>query len=115
MAIQSADDRLVCGDAGLIRLLTPPFDRTPNDPGYIKGYLPGIRENGGQYTHGVLWLVRAVAEMGRGTRAVERRLIPLHRSNDVVLGRRIAQPHGEDLAGATPAVGDEEHLRVITE
>ena len=55
----------------MIRLLTPPFERTPNDPGYIKGYLPGIRENGGQYTHGVLWVVRAMAEMGRGTRAVE--------------------------------------------
>ncbi len=58
-------------DAGIIKLLTPPFNRTPHDPGYIKGYLPGIRENGGQYTHGVLWVVRALAEMGRGTTAVE--------------------------------------------
>jgi cyclic beta-1,2-glucan synthetase len=55
----------------MIRLLAPPFDRTPNDPGYIKGYLSGIRENGGQYTHGVLWVVRALAEMGHGTAAVE--------------------------------------------
>jgi N,N'-diacetylchitobiose phosphorylase len=83
MAIQSANDRLVCEDVGMIRLLAPPFDQTPNDPGYIKGYLPGIRENGGQYTHGVLWLVRALAEMGRGTRAVEllRMLSPIWHTN----------------------------------
>jgi cyclic beta-1,2-glucan synthetase len=71
MAMQAVEQRLVDDESGMIRLLTPPFDSTPNDPGYIKGYLPGIRENGGQYTHGVLWVVRAVAEMGRGTRAVE--------------------------------------------
>jgi cyclic beta-1,2-glucan synthetase len=71
MAMDAVDERLVCRDAGLIKLLTPPFDRTPNDPGYIKGYVPGIRENGGQYTHGVLWVVKALAEMGRGTAAVE--------------------------------------------
>jgi len=70
-AMQAAEERLVCEDPGLIRLLTPAFNETPNDPGYIKGYLPGIRENGGQYTHGVLWFVRAMAELGRGTRAVE--------------------------------------------
>jgi cellobiose phosphorylase len=70
-AMDAVEERLVNDEAGIIRLLTPPFDRTPNDPGYIKGYLPGIRENGGQYTHGVLWVVRALAEMGRGTRAVE--------------------------------------------
>lgn len=68
MAMNAAEDRLVCKDAGIIRLLAPPFDRTSNDPGYIKGYLPGIRENGGQYTHGVLWTVRALAELGHGTR-----------------------------------------------
>jgi cyclic beta-1,2-glucan synthetase len=54
---------------GIIRLLTPAFDRTPHDPGYIKGYLPGVRENGGQYTHGALWAVRALAELGRADRA----------------------------------------------
>jgi cyclic beta-1,2-glucan synthetase len=64
-------NRLVDRNAGIIKLLTPAFDRTPHDPGYIKGYLPGIRENGGQYTHGVLWVVKALAEMGRGTTAVE--------------------------------------------
>jgi N,N'-diacetylchitobiose phosphorylase len=82
MAISAMEDRLVDDDAGLIRLLTPAFNSTPNDPGYIKGYLPGIRENGGQYTHGVLWAVRALAELGRGTRAVEllRMLTPVWHS-----------------------------------
>ena len=45
------------GRKGLILLLTPPFDHTPLDPGYIKGYVPGIRENGGQYTHAAVWTV----------------------------------------------------------
>lgn len=83
MAIAAAERHLVDEQAGLIRLLTPAFDKTPNDAGYIKGYLRGIRENGGQYTHGVLWLVRAIAEMGRGTRAVEllRMLSPISHTN----------------------------------
>jgi len=69
-AMEAIERRLVREDVGLIQLLDPPFDRTPRDPGYIKGYLPGVRENGGQYTHGVLWFVRAMAELGRGGRAV---------------------------------------------
>ena len=53
----------------LVQLLAPPFDRTPRDPGYIKGYPPGVRENGGQYTHGALWTVWAFAQLGQGDRA----------------------------------------------
>ena len=71
LGMAAVEERLVDEHAGLIRLLDPPFDRMPHDPGYIKGYLPGVRENGGQYTHGVLWFVRAMAELGRGSRAVE--------------------------------------------
>jgi len=52
-------------------LLTPAFDRMPNDPGYIKGYLPGVRENGAQYTHAALWAVLAIAMHGNGDRAFE--------------------------------------------
>jgi cyclic beta-1,2-glucan synthetase len=52
-------------------LLTPPFDRMAHDPGYIKGYLPGIRENGGQYTHAALWTVIAMAQLGLGDEAME--------------------------------------------
>jgi len=58
-------------DDGLALLFTPPFDRTPLDPGYIKGYPPGIRENGGQYTHGALWSVIALAMLGEGDKAAE--------------------------------------------
>ncbi len=68
-ALDALERYLVDETAGIIRLLTPPFDRTPHDPGYIKGYLPGVRENGGQYTHGTLWAVRALAELGRTERA----------------------------------------------
>jgi cyclic beta-1,2-glucan synthetase len=52
-------------------LFTPPFDRSDVDPGYIKGYLPGIRENGGQYTHGAIWSVLASAALGEGDKAAE--------------------------------------------
>jgi cyclic beta-1,2-glucan synthetase len=69
-AMDAVERELVDGEAGIVRLLWPPFDRTPHDPGYIKGYLPGIRENGGQYTHAALWVVRALAELGRRDRAV---------------------------------------------
>ena len=62
---------LVRRDAQLVLLLTPPFDRTAHDPGYIKGYLPGIRENGGQYTHAALWAVIALARLGHGDEAME--------------------------------------------
>jgi cellobiose phosphorylase len=69
-ALDALERHLVSDEEGIIRLLAPPFDRTSEDPGYIKGYLPGARENGGQYTHGALWAVRALAEAGRLDRAV---------------------------------------------
>jgi cyclic beta-1,2-glucan synthetase len=62
---------LVRRDAKIVLLLTPPFDRTPHDPGYIKGYLPGVRENGGQYTHAALWTVIALGQLGLGDEAME--------------------------------------------
>jgi N,N'-diacetylchitobiose phosphorylase len=71
IALDAMERDLVSEKEKLIRLLTPAFDKTPHDPGYIKGYLPGVRENGGQYTHGVLWGVRALAEMGRTERATK--------------------------------------------
>jgi cyclic beta-1,2-glucan synthetase len=69
IAMASARKHLVDEDARLIRLLTPAFDKTPHDPGYIKGYLPGVRENGAQYTHAALWAVLATALEGDGDRA----------------------------------------------
>lgn len=68
-AMQSLDRHLVDPQAGLIKLLTPPFDGNGPNPGYIRGYLPGVRENGGQYTHGAVWAVMAFAEMGDYARA----------------------------------------------
>jgi cellobiose phosphorylase len=70
-AMAAVDQRLVDPAGKLIRLFTPPFDKSSLEPGYIKGYVPGIRENGGQYTHGVTWVVLATALQGRGDRAVE--------------------------------------------
>jgi cyclic beta-1,2-glucan synthetase len=70
-AMHSLEQWLVRDDPGLILLLTPPFDHGANDPGYIKGYLPGVRENGAQYTHAALWAVLATALRGNGARAFE--------------------------------------------
>ena len=69
--MQSLDARLVRRDAALIQLLDPPFDQTDLDPGYIKGYVPGVRENGGQYTHGAIWAAMAFAALGDNHRAWE--------------------------------------------
>jgi len=70
-AIDAAVHQLVDHEAGIINLLTPAFDTSSHDPGYIKGYLPGTRENGGQYTHAGLWLTMALARLGRGEEATE--------------------------------------------
>ncbi|MBA3521508.1 MAG: glycosyl transferase family 36, partial [Gemmatimonadales bacterium] len=70
-AMRSLEEHLVRNEARLLMLLTPPFDETLKDPGYIKGYLPGVRENGAQYTHAALWAVLATALMGKGDRAYE--------------------------------------------
>lgn len=63
-ALDSVEDKLVQRDDGLVQLLAPPFDHMPHDPGYIKGYVPGVRENGGQYTHAAIWV--ALAHFLRG-------------------------------------------------
>jgi cyclic beta-1,2-glucan synthetase len=71
MGMESVDRRLVRRDARLIQLLDPPFDKSDLNPGYIKGYVPGVRENGGQYTHGAIWTVMAFAGLGDARRAWE--------------------------------------------
>src|SRR5262249_190221 len=70
-ALQSAEEHLARRQDGMILLLTPAFDKMEHDPGYIKGYPPGIRENGGQYTHGSLWVPLAFARLGDADKAVE--------------------------------------------
>jgi cellobiose phosphorylase len=62
---------LVNRDDSLIQLLEPPFDKSDSDPGYIKGYIPGVRENGGQYTHAAIWVIMAFAAMGDSSKAWE--------------------------------------------
>src|SRR5206468_5439421 len=70
-AMAAVDEYLVRRGDGLVLLFTPPFDRSDVDPGYIKGYLPGVRENGGQYTHGAVWSAMAFAALGDGDKATE--------------------------------------------
>ncbi len=70
-AMDAVRAHLVRREAQIVLLLTPPFDRMEHDPGYIKGYLPGVRENGGQYTHAALWTVIALARLGLGDAAME--------------------------------------------
>ncbi len=64
-------EQLVDHEAGLIRLFTPAFDQSDHNPGYIKGYVPGVRENGGQYTHAAIWVVWAWTMLGEGGRAAD--------------------------------------------
>jgi len=70
-AMHAVRAHLVRRDAQLVLLLTPPFDHMTHDPGYIKGYIPGVRENGGQYTHAAVWTVIALARLGLGNEAME--------------------------------------------
>ncbi|KON82257.2 cyclic beta 1-2 glucan synthetase [Azoarcus sp. PA01] len=70
-AMKAVDERLVRRDCALMQLLDPPFDKSPLDPGYIRGYVPGVRENGGQYTHAAIWAAMAWAALGECERAWE--------------------------------------------
>ena len=71
MAMDAVEHHLIDKEKAIVKLFTPAFDKTEKDPGYIKGYLPGVRENGGQYTHAALWVAYAYALSGRGDKAVE--------------------------------------------
>ena len=71
MAMEAVEKRLVRRDHRLIQLLDPPFDNSTLNPGYIKGYVPGVRENGGQYTQGAIWAAMAFAALGDNRRAWE--------------------------------------------
>ncbi|HOX24544.1 MAG TPA: glycosyl transferase [Candidatus Krumholzibacteria bacterium] len=109
-ALDAVETHLVDREAGLIRLLTPPFVDTPRDPGYIKGYVAGVRENGGQYTHAALWVVRAMAEAGRRDRAAAllEMLSPVsHADTPARVARYQIEPYvvAADVYGASPHVG----------
>jgi len=81
--MEAVEERLVRQSEGLVLLFAPPFDAAPMDPGYIKGYLPGLRENGGQYTHAAIWVLMAEAMLGRSAEVGQllRILNPVHRSS----------------------------------
>ena len=84
MAMDAVEKYLISERDGIIRLLTPAFVNTPNDPGYIKGYVAGVRENGGQYTHAACWVVQALAKLGRkdcAARLLEMLCAPSHASS----------------------------------
>lgn len=68
-AMLSAEEYLVKYDKGIVKLLTPAFNKSDLEPGYIKGYVPGVRENGGQYTHGAIWYILALSKLGYGEKA----------------------------------------------
>ncbi len=109
-AMAGVERHLVNRRDGLIRLLTPPFDQMPSDPGYIKGYVPGIRENGGQYTHAAVWTVLAFAALGEGDKAGElfRMLNPVHRvSSRATVQRYKVEPYvvAGDVYSEPPHVG----------
>jgi cyclic beta-1,2-glucan synthetase len=89
-ALESAWTHLVREEEGLVLLFTPPFDKADPSPGYIQGYPPGVRENGGQYTHAALWFAMALARQGEGERAVGvlRMLSPTEHARDVAAAWR---------------------------
>ena len=109
-AMDAVRRRLVRPEDGLLLLFTPPFDKTPRDPGYIKGYLPGIRENGGQYTHAALWSAWAFAELGQSETAEDlfRLLNPIYHADTAAkVARYKVEPYvvAADVYGVAPHIG----------
>ncbi|HEY3742741.1 MAG TPA: glucoamylase family protein [Bryobacteraceae bacterium] len=98
-AIESAESRLVQADEEMILLLAPPFNNSAQHPGYIMGYPPGVRENGGQYTHGALWFAQARAQMKDGTNAV-RLLQMLNPAEHTLSSAGMSKYRGEPYAAA---------------
>ena len=110
VAMRSVGDQLVRDDARIILLLTPPFNNSTHDPGYIMGYLPGVRENGAQYTHAALWTALAATRMGDGDRAFRllQMLNPLtHASSPADADRYKVEPYAicADVYNAERHVG----------
>ncbi|MGH8615250.1 MAG: GH36-type glycosyl hydrolase domain-containing protein [Gammaproteobacteria bacterium] len=109
-AMDAVERFLISETDGIIRLLAPPFDRTPKNPGYIKGYVSGVRENGGQYAHAALWVVQAVAGLGRRERAFTllEMLNPIHHARDTAaVARYKVEPYvlAADIYGVQPHIG----------
>ncbi len=109
-AMESLGRLLVDSDNNLIRLLAPPFDKSAQEPGYIKGYVPGVRENGGQYTHAAIWAVMAFAKLGQSQRVEEllQMINPInHGSTREKIERYLVEPYvmAADIYGSEPHTG----------
>ena len=109
-AMDSVEKYLIRENQELVLLFSPPFDKSALDPGYIKGYLPGVRENGGQYTHAAVWCIFAYAGLGRGDRASElfSLLNPInHASTRTGVYNYKVEPYvmAADIYGEAPHVG----------
>jgi len=109
-AMRQVDARLVRRDSGVIQLLDPPFDTADLNPGYIRGYVPGVRENGGQYTHAAIWTAMAFARMGDGEKAWElmRMISPVRHGEDAEsVARYKVEPYvvTADVYAVSPHVG----------
>jgi cyclic beta-1,2-glucan synthetase len=107
-AMDSVRTHLVRRGAQVVVLLTPPFDRTARSPGYIKGYPPGVRENGGQYTHAAAWVVMALARLGSGDEATEL-FHMLNPVNHTRTGPDVARYQGEPYVVAGDVCARPEH------
>jgi len=108
--MEAVAKRLVRHESRLIQLFDPPFDRSALDPGYIKGYIPGVRENGGQYTHAALWTAMAFAQLGDHDRAWELfgMLNPIrHGDTPEQIARYKVEPYvvAADVYGVPPHTG----------
>jgi len=109
-AMQAVNDRLINREKGLIQLLDPPFDKSEMDPGYIKGYVPGVRENGGQYSHAAIWMVMAFAKLGDRERTMEllNMINPIHHGDTAEkMAVYKTEPYvmAADVYGVTPHAG----------
>ena len=107
-AMDSVRTHLVRRGAQVVVLLTPPFDRSAQEPGYIKGYPPGVRENGGQYTHAAAWIVMALAKLGSGDEAAEL-FHMLNPVNHTRTGPEVARYRGEPYVVAGDVCAHPEH------
>jgi cellobiose phosphorylase len=110
LAMQAVNQYLVRPDAQLVQLLEPPFDQSTLEPGYIKGYVPGVRENGGQYTHAAIWACMAYGMMGDHARAWElfAMLNPIHHARTPEeIARYKVEPYvmAADIYAASPHTG----------
>ena len=109
-AMASVDKYLVNREKGLLQLLEPPFDKADMDPGYIKGYVPGVRENGGQYTHAAVWMIMAFAKQGDRSRTWEllKLINPInHGTTQELIDTYKVEPYvmAADVYGVSPHTG----------